>query len=53
MEKGGKEKTFTVLGGKNIILGKEGGGGAKISIIWIIYTSVSCIMKVLCPVVLS
>jgi len=34
---GGKGEIFTVLRGKNIILEKWG-GGAKISIIWIIYT---------------
>ena len=38
-KKGGKEEIFSVLGGKIIIL-KKGGGGAKISIIWIIYTPV-------------
>ena len=37
-KKEGREKIFTVLGGKNIIL--EEGGGAKISIIIIIYTPV-------------
>ena len=37
-KKGGKEEIFTVLWSKNIIL--EKGGGAKISIIQIIYTPV-------------
>ena len=36
LKNGGKEDIFFVLGEKNIILEKE--RGAKISIIWIIYT---------------